>query len=103
MRWSRKRICAISENSARLREKSRSSLLGSRSQDGRLDVISTLRFLDDPHAAFVAAFADKTIEVGGNTAPRALELNGGVLALGDKTLYLFALHQAQWFPQNLMA
>ncbi len=31
-------------------------------------------------------------EVCGNATPRPFELDGGVLALGDKFLYLFALH-----------
>ena len=31
-------------------------------------------------------------EIGGHAAPRPLEFDGGILALRDKSLYLFALH-----------
>ena len=40
---------------------------------GVVYVISTLRFLDNPLAAFVDNFANKAIEVGGNTRLGSLE------------------------------
>ena len=47
---------------------------------------------DDDAAVRVGKRAVRRPEIGGHAAPRPLELDGGVLALGDKSLYLFALH-----------
>ena len=47
---------------------------------------------DDDAAVRVGERAVRRPEVGGHATPCPLELDGVVLALGDKSLYLFALH-----------
>ena len=46
----------------------------------------------DDAAVRVGERAIRQPEIGGHTTPRPLELDGGILALDDKSLDLFTLH-----------
>ena len=47
---------------------------------------------NDDAAVRIGERAVRRPEIGGHAAPRPLEFYGGILALRDKSLYLFALH-----------